>query len=142
MASYAVPAGDGRWSTGPAALLAAGTLAPRRRRRRRRARAAAPGAPRPAAGRGRAQPAQPNPAGDGGGDDGEGLRRDTTVADIVAAAGVAKEAFYRHFADKEQAFLEAQEHPSRQILDALVTPTSRPMSGTSGSGGACAGCSS
>jgi AcrR family transcriptional regulator len=44
----------------------------------------------------------------------------TTVADIVASAGVAKEAFYKHFRDKEQAFLEAQEHPTRQILDAVV----------------------
>ncbi len=44
----------------------------------------------------------------------------TTVADIVAAAGVAKEAFYRHFRDKEQAFLEAQEHPTQYMLDTLV----------------------
>jgi AcrR family transcriptional regulator len=44
----------------------------------------------------------------------------TTVADIVAAAGVAKEAFYRHFSDKEQAFLEAQQHPTQHVLDALV----------------------
>jgi AcrR family transcriptional regulator len=44
----------------------------------------------------------------------------TTVADIVAAAGVAKEAFYRHFSDKQQAFLEAQQQPTQHILDALV----------------------
>ena len=43
-----------------------------------------------------------------------------TVAEIVAAAGVAKEAFYRHFSDKEEAFLAAQEAPTQQILDALV----------------------
>ena len=43
-----------------------------------------------------------------------------TVADIVAAAGVAKEAFYRHFEDKQAAFLEAQRQPSQYILDTLV----------------------
>ena len=41
----------------------------------------------------------------------------TTVADIVAAAGVAKDAFYEHFQDKEHAFLEAQQHPTQFILD-------------------------
>ncbi len=44
----------------------------------------------------------------------------TTVADIVAAAGVAKDAFYRHFADREQAFLEAQQYPSQHILDMMA----------------------
>jgi AcrR family transcriptional regulator len=39
------------------------------------------------------------------------------VADIVAAARVARPIFYEHFADKEQAFLEAQEHPTQFILD-------------------------
>ncbi len=33
-----------------------------------------------------------------------------TVADIVATAGIAREAFYRHFRGKEDAFLEAQAH--------------------------------
>ena len=42
-----------------------------------------------------------------------------TVAEIVAEAGVAKEAFYRHFSDKEEAFLAAQEAPGQQILDTL-----------------------
>ena len=41
----------------------------------------------------------------------------TTVADIVTAAGVAKDAFYEHFQDKEHAFLEAQQHPTQYILD-------------------------
>ena len=44
----------------------------------------------------------------------------TTVAEIVSAAGVAKEAFYRHFGDKEEVFLAAQEAPGQQILDTLV----------------------
>jgi AcrR family transcriptional regulator len=43
---------------------------------------------------------------------------DTTVADIVAAAGVARDVFYEHFADRQQAFLEAQQHPTQYILDA------------------------
>jgi AcrR family transcriptional regulator len=45
---------------------------------------------------------------------------DTTVADIVAAAGVAKEAFYQHFSDKQHAFLDAQQHPTQHILDTCV----------------------
>ncbi len=44
----------------------------------------------------------------------------TTVADIVAAAGVAKEAFYRHFSDREHAFLEAQQYPSQHLLDTMA----------------------
>ncbi len=41
----------------------------------------------------------------------------TTVADIVAAAGVSRDVFYGHFADKQNAFLEAQQHPTEYILD-------------------------
>jgi AcrR family transcriptional regulator len=41
----------------------------------------------------------------------------TTVADIVGAAGVARPVFYEHFADKQQAFLEAQQYPTQFILD-------------------------
>jgi AcrR family transcriptional regulator len=44
----------------------------------------------------------------------------TTVADIVAAAGVAKDAFYRHFSDREQAFLEAQQYPGQHIMDVMA----------------------
>lgn len=40
-----------------------------------------------------------------------------TVSDIVAAAGVARDVFYEHFADKQHAFLEAQQHPTQHILD-------------------------
>jgi AcrR family transcriptional regulator len=42
---------------------------------------------------------------------------DATVADIVAAAGVAKDVFYQHFADKQHAFLEAQDYPTQYVLD-------------------------
>jgi AcrR family transcriptional regulator len=41
----------------------------------------------------------------------------TTVADIVAQAGVARDVFYEHFSDKQHAFLEAQQHPTQHILD-------------------------
>jgi AcrR family transcriptional regulator len=41
----------------------------------------------------------------------------TTIADIVAHAGVSREVFYEHFSDKEHAFLEAQQHPTQHILD-------------------------
>jgi AcrR family transcriptional regulator len=41
----------------------------------------------------------------------------TKIADIVTAARVARPVFYEHFADKEDGFLEAQEHPTQHILD-------------------------
>ena len=40
-----------------------------------------------------------------------------TVSDIVAAAGVSRDVFYEHFADKQDAFLETQQHPTQHILD-------------------------
>jgi len=43
-----------------------------------------------------------------------------TVADIVAAAGVARDVFYEHFTSKQHAFLEAQRHPTQYILDACA----------------------
>jgi AcrR family transcriptional regulator len=45
---------------------------------------------------------------------------DTTITDIVAAAGVAREVFYEHFTDKQHAFLEAQQHPTQHLLEACV----------------------
>jgi len=42
---------------------------------------------------------------------------DATVTDIVTAAGVARDAFYQHFTDKQHAFLEAQQYPTQYILD-------------------------
>ena len=44
-----------------------------------------------------------------------------TVTDIVSAAGVSREVFYEHFSDKQNAFLEAQQHPTQHILDACAT---------------------
>jgi AcrR family transcriptional regulator len=118
MTCYAVEPGAGRWSVGPEALLG-------------------PGAAMPA----QAEPQVPArlPRGRHGLPPGTVLRNqrarivqataavtmqkgyaNTTVAEIVAEAGVAKEAFYRHFSDKEEAFLAAQEAPGQQILDAIV----------------------
>jgi AcrR family transcriptional regulator len=45
---------------------------------------------------------------------------DATVADIVAAAGVSRDVFYAHFTDKQHAFLEAQQHSTQDILDAVA----------------------
>lgn len=45
----------------------------------------------------------------------------TTVADIVAQAGVARDVFYEHFTDKQHAFLEAQQHPTQHIVDTVAT---------------------
>ena len=41
-----------------------------------------------------------------------------SVADIVAAAGISREAFYTHFADKQQAFLAAQQLIFEQLIAA------------------------
>jgi len=117
MACYTVPTAAGRWSIGPEALLGA----------------APPAAP-PGGGE-----IERLPRGRHGLPPGAVLRSQrariiqataavtmekgyasTTVAEIVSSAGVAKEAFYRHFGDKEEAFLAAQEAPGQQILDALV----------------------
>jgi AcrR family transcriptional regulator len=45
----------------------------------------------------------------------------TTVADIVAQAGVARDVFYEHFSDKQHAFLEAQQHPTQHIVDTCAS---------------------
>jgi AcrR family transcriptional regulator len=122
VASYATPASIPRWSTGPDALLpkqAARRLAP------------APGAPT-------RMPTR-LPRGRHGLPAGVVARSHrtrilygtaeatmakgyahATVADIVAAAGVARDVFYEHFADKQHAFLEAQQHPTQHILDACA----------------------
>jgi AcrR family transcriptional regulator len=44
-----------------------------------------------------------------------------TVADIVAKAGVARDVFYEHFTDKQQAFLEAQQHPTQHIVNTCAS---------------------
>jgi AcrR family transcriptional regulator len=117
LSSYAVPAGTAPWSTSPAALL-----------------------------EGAAQPAPPAqwapetlPPGTHGLPASVIARSQRTrliyataevmaakgyqsakISDIVAAARVARPVFYAHFASKEQAFLEAQEHPTQYILDSCA----------------------
>lgn len=45
---------------------------------------------------------------------------DTTVADVIAVAGVSRKTFYEHFADKEAAFLAAYEVVADRAIAALV----------------------
>lgn len=40
-----------------------------------------------------------------------------TVADIVAAAGVSRDVFYEHFEDKQNAFLEAQQFATQEVIN-------------------------
>ncbi|HYM54357.1 MAG TPA: TetR/AcrR family transcriptional regulator [Solirubrobacteraceae bacterium] len=115
--TYARPPGQERWSTGPRALLPAA------------------GARKPASGRSTRAPRR-LPRGRHGLSAGVVARSqrtriiygtaevmvskgyaNATVADIVAAAGVARDVFYEHFTDKQHAFLEAQQHPTQHILD-------------------------
>ncbi len=122
MACYTVPATAGRWSTGPAAWLDPASSEPRTESppvptdepvRLPRGRHRLPPGAVVRSQRARILAATASVTMEKG-------YAGTTVADIVAAAGVAKEAFYRHFRDREHVFLEAQEHPSQQILDLLV----------------------
>jgi AcrR family transcriptional regulator len=114
LSAYAVPGGQERWSTSPKALLGAGGPT------------SSPASFSP----------ETLPPGTHGLSAGAIARSQRTrlifataevmmakgyqgakVADIVAAARVARPVFYEHFADKEQAFLEAQQHPTQFILD-------------------------
>lgn len=116
--SYAVPAGQTRWSTGAHALLAD----------TRSKRAQPPNPP--------VRTPQRLPRGRHGLPAGVVARSqrtriiyataevmmakgytNATVTDIVAAAGVARDVFYEHFRDKHHAFMEAQQHPTQHILD-------------------------
>lgn len=45
--------------------------------------------------------------------------RATTVADIIAAAGVARTTFYKHFADKHECFLAACELTAERAIAAV-----------------------
>jgi AcrR family transcriptional regulator len=117
LSSYAVPAGTQLWSTSPAALLEGAAQPP----------PAAPWAP------------ETLPPGTHGLPSGVIARSQRTrliyataevmavkgyqsakISDIVAAARVARPVFYAHFASKELAFLEAQEHPTQFILDSCA----------------------
>jgi AcrR family transcriptional regulator len=113
LSSYTVPGRAERWSTSPAALL---KLTPQ---------------PPPAA-----WTPQPLPPGTSGLPAGVIARSqrtrlinaiaevsmakgwaNTKISDIVTAARVARPVFYEHFTDKQDGFLEAQQHPTQHILD-------------------------
>lgn len=53
---------------------------------------------------------------------------DATVADIVSSAGVSRQVFYEHFADKHHAFLEAQHYPAQHIFDSCAAAYFAPSS--------------
>jgi len=115
LASYAVPPGADIWSTGPGALLAGKSPgAPRSgspsRKRLPRGRHGLPAGVVARSQRTRIIHATAEVT----------MRKgyaSTTVADIVAQAGVARDVFYEHFTDKQHAFLEAQQHPVQHIVD-------------------------
>src|SRR2546423_602659 len=44
----------------------------------------------------------------------------TTVADVVARAGVSRRTFYEHFADREECFLGAYDTAVQLMLDHLL----------------------
>jgi AcrR family transcriptional regulator len=117
VASYSISAGASAWSTGPHARQPA---SPRARQQGDRAR---PRLPRgrhglPAGVVARSQRTRIVYA------TAEVTRTkgyaNTTVADIVAQAGVARDVFYEHFTDKQHAFLEAQQHPTQHIVDTVA----------------------
>jgi AcrR family transcriptional regulator len=45
----------------------------------------------------------------------------TRVADIVAAAGVSRDVFYENFADKQNAYQEAQQFATQYVVDTCAT---------------------
>jgi AcrR family transcriptional regulator len=123
MSCYAIPAGEQRWSTGPAAMLPASTPASAN------AQSSLPGGDpegspeRLPRGRHGLAPSvvarsQRNRliAGTAEVMAAKGYAN-ATVADIVAAAGVSRDVFYDHFADKQTAFLEAQQFATQAILN-------------------------
>jgi AcrR family transcriptional regulator len=46
---------------------------------------------------------------------------DTTVSEIVAAAGISREVFYAHFENKLSAYLAAQQHATHYILEVCTS---------------------
>lgn len=119
MASYAVPAANGSWSTGPEALLPA--LSPTqqhppaqkpdgRRSRLPRGRHGMPASVVARSQRTRIIARTSEVMAVKG-------YNNATVADIVAATGVSRDVFYDHFADKQNAYLEAQAFATQYILN-------------------------
>jgi AcrR family transcriptional regulator len=118
ISSYAIPAGQLRWSTGPAALLPGGSTAelaqvrspvlrrpeplPRGRHRLPRAAVARNQRERIIHATAETTSAKGYVA--------------TTVGDIVLAAGIGRDVFYEHFTDKRHAFLATQRHAAQEIF--------------------------
>lgn len=50
----------------------------------------------------------------------------TTIADIVAAAGISRATFYKHFADKKECFRAAADDFLAKLLEAVVESDIRP----------------
>jgi AcrR family transcriptional regulator len=50
----------------------------------------------------------------------------TTVADVVAGAGVSRKTFYEHFRDKEECFLAAYDTGVDLVLDAILAARPEP----------------
>src|SRR6266513_2992964 len=44
----------------------------------------------------------------------------TSVADVIALAGVSRKTFYEHFGDKEDCFLAAYDHGAQATYDAMM----------------------
>src|SRR6059058_5307625 len=45
----------------------------------------------------------------------------TSVADVIALAGVSRKTFYEHFGDKEDCFLAAYDHGAKATYEAMVS---------------------
>jgi AcrR family transcriptional regulator len=122
MGSYALPARDTRWSTGPQALLQAPpepTASPasqalsQRPARLPRGRHGLPAGVVARSQRARIVFGTAEVMAAKG-------YASATVADIVAAAGISRDVFYGHFADKQAAFLEAQQYATQYIFDSCA----------------------
>ena len=119
--SYAVPAGERGWSTGPNTLLPAGVA------RTWLAASAPPPIPqRLPRGRHRLPPAAVERSqrtriihGTSEVMVAKGYAA-ATVADIVSAAGISRDVFYTHFANKYEAYLAAQEYGTQNLLEACA----------------------
>jgi AcrR family transcriptional regulator len=119
LGSYAIPPGTEPWSTSPQAVLAHELPTPpgppvRTRKRLPRGRHGLPAGVVARSQRTRIIYATAEVTMDKG-------YTNTTVTDIVARAGVARDVFYEHFTDKEHAFLEAQQYPVQHIVDTCAS---------------------
>ena len=59
---------------------------------------------------------------------------DTTVADVVARAGVSRKTFYVHYADKDEAFLDAYRAARAELRSHMLAGGRAARGGTGGAG--------